>query len=122
MHEHAGEVPEFAVRSEMLRPAGRAELAVGGSVAEPGRVREKLVNELARVASTLDPEDLRVLIALVRRLAAAKERQPWFTLRLEVQTSAISDGSRVGRIFATRSFCSRSRVTNALPNCNATEA
>jgi len=34
------------------------------------------VNELARAALTLDPEDLRMLIALVRRLAKAKKGQP----------------------------------------------
>src|SRR3989304_2012824 len=34
------------------------------------------VNELARAALTLDPEDLRMLVALVRRLAKAKKGQP----------------------------------------------
>ena len=76
MPEHAGEVPEFAVGSEIPRPAGRAGLAMEGSGAEPGRVREELVNELARAASTLDPDDLSMLIALVRRLAEASKRQP----------------------------------------------
>jgi len=76
MPEHAGELPEFSVRGEIPRPAGRAGLAMEGSGAEPGRVREELVNELARAASTLDPEDLRMLIALVRRLTEASKRQP----------------------------------------------
>jgi len=38
--------------------------------------REELVNELARAALTLDPEDLRTLIALVRRLVKARTGQP----------------------------------------------
>ena len=51
LHEHAGEVPELAVRRTLLRPAGRA-------------------------ASALDPEDLKILISLVGRLGAARKRQP----------------------------------------------
>ncbi len=51
MHEHAGEVPELAVRRTLLRPADRA-------------------------ASALDPEDLKILISLVGRLGAARKRQP----------------------------------------------
>jgi hypothetical protein len=46
MHEHAGEVPELAVRRTLPRPADRA-------------------------ASALDPEDLKILISLVGRLGAA---------------------------------------------------
>jgi len=34
------------------------------------------VNELARAALTLDPEDLKMLIALVRRLAKTRKDQP----------------------------------------------
>lgn len=76
MHEHPGEVPEAAFSDRILGPADRAELAMEGLPAEPKHVRGNLVNELARAASALDPEDVKMLIALARRLAAAKGRNP----------------------------------------------
>ncbi len=70
MHEHAGGPPE--VRAMLGGTIASPGDLVGGlqrpSVGRPSAGAPEL-DELIHIASTLDPEDLRVLLDLARRLS-----------------------------------------------------
>lgn len=69
MHERSGTVPELALSDMALgSPRTRNEAKSRGQP-EGKQAPEALLSELARTASTLGVDDLRVLIDLARRLA-----------------------------------------------------
>ena len=79
MHEHAGGPPEVPAMLDatFASPSDRVGGLQRPSVGRPTAGAPEL-DELVQIASTLDPEDLRALPALARRLARprAGERKP----------------------------------------------
>jgi len=79
MHEHPGDVPEMAdrtLRSAMPTEDGIRMVLEEAPAPPPHREAKGLVDELTRTASALAPEDLRMLIALARRLLEGGKDRP----------------------------------------------